>query len=669
MNSFDLFGNPLDTSPTVDEETTYGIPPYVAQVKGSDETIEEDRSPTRTFWTMSIIVFGLVFLLGMQTFNLQVIHGNDYRARAESNSIRLLTLPADRGLITDINGVTLAQNTRQPALAIDPQTLPAKKLERQEVYTVLKEKAGIDEATIAKIESVRTKSPEPFVIKGNLSKDELLLYKEYFADTRGVLVQEEPIRQYTALPSIGHLLGYVGQVSEADIQNGAAPDQHVGKSGLEKHYNTELTGTPGKQRAEVNAVGEIVQYLPGGDEMTSKTGHTLRLSIDSNLQKIVAAALQHGLERRQKEFGNLPEWGASAIVLDPSTGAVKAMVSLPDYDNNLFAEGISSADYKSLLENPSKPLINRATQDQLPSGSVIKPLIAAAGLQEKVITPQTKVLTPEAITIGSFRFPDWKYHAGLSDVVRAIAESNDVFFYSLGGGAKGIIEHGLGIDRLNAYLRHFGLGAPTGVDIPGEQDGLVPDDAWKRQHVGEKWYIGDTYHSSIGQGYTLVTPLQMAAATAAIVNGGTLFAPRIAWSTIDPDTKQETLLPHPVVRKDFISAEHLQVVRQGMRQTVLTGSARPLSTLKVTSAGKTGTAQFGDPAKGLTHAWYTGFAPYENPELVFAVSVEAGGESFYSSVPVVEEILRNYFNDPLQPGQKLNSEPALNANSEFRGEH
>jgi penicillin-binding protein 2 len=222
----------------------------------------------------------------------------------------------------------------------------------------------------------------------------------------------------------------------------------------------------------------------------------------------------------------------------------------------------------------------------------------------------------------------------------------------------------LGIDRLASYFQQFGLGQKTGVDLPGEVSGLVPTPTWKQGQYTEKWFIGDTYHTSIGQGYLLVTPLQLANAIAAIANGGTVWHPSLAAALVDPITGVETPLAHTSTTQQVIDAKNLKVVREGMRETVLTGSGRPLNTLKVTSAGKTGTAQFGN--QGLLNAWYTGFAPYENPQYAFAVLIEGGGESFYSSVPVTEEILRGIFNEPLEPGKELSAH--TNVPAEFTGE-
>lgn len=660
----DLFANPAEDLKLSDSD--FSLPSFVMNPESeTEEVVETEQQPARNFTGLVFLIVLALSALGIQCFRLQVSQGAANQSLAEGNSLRLVTIKADRGLITDINHKTLAQNSRQLALAINPQTLPVKRSERLGVYALLQVKAKIDAKTIALIESNRLNSPEIFSIKTNISKDESLLYKEWFGSTPGVVLLEIPIRQYTILPSIGHLLGYVGNVSEEDLKNGYTLDQRIGKTGIEKVYEKILAGVPGKQKAEVNAFGEIVHKTSFGSDSQAKAGSTLRLSLDSRLQQITTDALRHEIERRTKKFGESKELGASAVILDPTTGAIRALVSLPDYDNQLFAQGINQKDFDQLLNDPANPLLNRAVQGQYPPGSVIKPPLAAAGLQSGVISANTQMVTPEAIYIGDFRFPDWKVH-GLTNTRKAIAESNDIFFYALGGGWEEKKIRGMGIQKMNEYLSLFGLGKPLGLDLPGEASGLLAGPDWKKETFNESWYIGDTYHSAIGQGYTLVTPLQIAAATAAIANGGTLWKPQLAWSVIDSESGKEELLSHQAVSKEFISPENMKVVREGMRETVETGSARPLKTLKVTSAGKTGTAEFGN--KGQTHAWYTGFAPYENPELVFAIIIEGGGDSYYSSVPVAEEILRNYFNDPLPPGQKLNSEPDL-SNPEFRGEH
>lgn len=665
MNSFDIFGNPLMKRKVSSSRRRQ---PRIFEINPPsevDQDLENEEPKERTFLGLWLTLTILFLSLSIQCFRLQITQNQTNRSLSESNSIKYTSVRAERGLILDSNGQPLAQNSRQEALVINPQTLPTKKADRNKVYQLLQKKANISNETITFIENNRLATPESFVIRQELSKDESLLYKEAFAETPGVQIIEIPIRLYSSLPSLGQLLGYVGVVNEEDVKNGYTPDQFIGKNGLEQYYNDILTGKNGRIKAEVNAYGEIVRYLPNSLEEKSKTGQTIKLAIDSNLQKIVYNALQNELARRTKRLGEMKEYGASAVVVDVNTGAIKAMVSVPDFDDNLFAKGIKANEYKDLLDNPANPLLNRAIQGSYPPGSTIKPLIAAAALQEGVITANTTMNTPDAITIGEFRFPDWKVH-GQTNTRKAIAESNDIFFYAVGGGWSERNFKGLGMDRMNSYLSKFGLGQKLNLDLYGESRGLLPNNQWKKDTYNESWYIGDTYHSSIGQGFTLATPLQMAVGTAAIANGGTTYQPHLAYSLIDPVTNKEEIIAPITLNGGFVSSGNIQIVREGMRMTVESGSARPLNSLKVASAGKTGTAEFGN--KGQMHAWYTGFAPYEKPEFAFSIMIEAGGDSYQSSVPVAEEILRNYFNDPLQPGQKLNSEPSLTG-SEFHGEH
>jgi penicillin-binding protein 2 len=272
--------------------------------------------------------------------------------------------------------------------------------------------------------------------------------------------------------------------------------------------------------------------------------------------------------------------------------------------------------------------------------------VAAAALQEKVVAPGTKVDTSAGkITIGQWTFPDWKVH-GITDVKQAIAESNNIFFYSVGGGYGNI--HGLGADRLSKYLQKFGFGKKTDINIPGETSGLVPTPDWKEDVKEESWYIGDTYNLSIGQGDLLVTPLQLTRAIAAIANNGTLYQPRLVQSIVSSD-ELETNDPSPVVSSNkIVSNSVLQVVREGMRQTVLTGSARSFATLPIPVAAKTGTAQF-NVAKDRTHSWFTAFAPYDNPKIVLSVIVEGGGEGFSVAAPVAKNVIEQFFKLPLTP--------------------
>lgn len=333
-----------------------------------------------------------------------------------------------------------------------------------------------------------------------------------------------------------------------------------------------------------------------------------------------------------------------------------ALVTLPSYDDNLFARGISAEDYKRLIEDPEHPLVNHAIGGQYPPGSTIKPLLAAAALEEGVISPHTRLTCQGTLWLPNKYFPDdpelaqpfycWlKSGHGSLNVVQALAYSCDIFFYKLGGGFKDF--EGLGLERLTEYAERFGLGQPTGIDLTGETKGLVPTAKWKRINYGENWTTGDTYNISIGQGFILVTPLQLVNATAAIANRGTLYRPQIVYEVRTADGRLVRSFQPEVIRQVGISPQNLEIVRQGLRGAVAWGTARRADLPGVAVAGKTGTAQFLGPRdkKGNlpTHAWFTAFAPYENPEVALVVFVAGGGEGSSTAVPIAAQILRYYF--------------------------
>ena len=326
-------------------------------------------------------------------------------------------------------------------------------------------------------------------------------------------------------------------------------------------------------------------------------------------------------------FAHLLSRGA-IVAMDPRDGSVLALVSLPAYDDNAFSGTVSSTYYASLLENVDRPFVPRAWAGVYPSGSTIKPLIATAGLAERVISADTTVNSVGGIKIGNSFFPDWKPGGhGITNVRKAIALSVNTFFYYIGGGHEPFV--GLGIDRLSSWMRKFGLGMRTGIDLPGESAGFVPSRQWKEKEKGERWYVGDTYNLSIGQGELLVTPLQIATVTAEIANGG---------KRITPHVIADGRLQMADSRRQIVSdPSAIRTVQLGMRDTVVYGSGRALASFPLKVAGKTGTAQWRNDKPN--HAWFTAFAPFENPEIVVTVLVEEGGEGSAVALPVAREVL------------------------------
>jgi penicillin-binding protein 2 len=356
--------------------------------------------------------------------------------------------------------------------------------------------------------------------------------------------------------------------------------------------------------------------------------------------------------------------------MDPQTGAILAMVSLPSYDNNLFARGISADDYGQLSDDPEHPLVNHAISGQYPPGSTFKIVPAAAGLQERVIDRETRLKCEGELLLPNKYFPDdpekaqvfrcwYKWGHGALNIIDGIAHSCDIYFYQVGGGFEDF--SGLGMEELGEYARAFGFGEPTGIALPGESGGLVPDDHWKRVNYGEHWVTGDTYNAVIGQGYVLVTPMQLLNATVAIANGGTLYRPQILYQIIDTEGTTVQGFAPDVIRKVPVSAQNLELVRGGMRAAVTRGTAHRVNLAEIAVAGKTGTAEYPGPRDEEgnlpTHAWFTAFAPYEEPEIALIVFVSGGHEGAKIAVPIAAKILRVYFGLPQPVGEDIVAPP------------
>ena len=577
------------------------------------------------------IVLAFFVLLVARVFYLQIAKGGYYSELSRENRVRSIVIKAPRGIIYDRNGKKLVNNIPSFDLIAIPADIPKDQSLRKQEMADIAEIFGMNTQNVEVIVGSQSEnSMNPVLIKENVSQDESLIFAEKYLIFKGFALDQTAVRQYEDGSYFSSFIGYSGKISKDDLA--AHPDylmtDYIGKAGVEYGYEKNLRGVNGKQEVEVDSAGNIqkdfgvTEPVPGSD---------LVLGIDADLQK----KLQDSLQAKLNETGTKT---AAAVAIDPRDGEILAMVNLPNYDNNLFAKGISTDDYQKLMADPDKPMFNRSISGEYPPGSTFKPLVAAAALQEGTITPSTTLDCPAAINIGSYSFPDWKTH-GLTDVRKAIAESVDIFFYAVGGGWGDIT--GLGIDKIQEYADKFGLGHKLGIDIPGEASGLIPTQQWKQDKLGERWYLGDDFHCAIGQGFVTATPLQLANYIAAIANGGTVFQPHFVDSVKYVDGSVEKV-NSAVLNKNFISAANLQVVREGMRQTVLSGTAQPLKDLPVEVAGKTGTAQFGS-GNEREHGWFVSFAPYDNPTIAMAVLVEGGGEGFSTAEPVTHDVYQWYF--------------------------
>lgn len=582
----------------------------------------------------AVAVFFSLVLLGT-LFYYQVGRGGVNFLLAEKNRIRLERILAPRGIIFDRNGEPLVGNAASYELSLNTKDFPKDKNQKKSIIQALAGQANIDADAIEQSLDSKNLTAEKIVLKNNLSQDDALRLQVTANQLPGVAINKAPIRRYPHGDLLAHVLGFVGKPDKDFLAKHPEydPNELVGKSGIENVYEQNLKGKTGQKRIEVDAQGRLQRVIA---QTAPEQGSNVELSLDLGLEKILTQALKDGLAGSGSGKG-------AALALDPKNGQILALVSLPSYDNNTFISGDAQA-IQDIFSSANQPLVNRAIAGVYPSGSSIKPLWAAAALSERVIDERLTVDTPQEIKIGEFTFPDWKDH-GSTNIKTAIAESNNIFFYALAGGWGPI--KGLGINKLVEYMKQFGFGEKTGIDLTGEQAGFVPSPAWKKKTTGQGWFLGDTYHLAIGQGDIAVTPLQLLVAQSAIYNGGNLVTPHFAAKITDKDGNQIQVISPSPKREGLFSDDARRVVRQGMRQAVTSGSARASADLvdkqgkSVEVAAKTGTAQFGVEAK--THAWFVAFAPWQNPQIGIIVIVEGGGEGHAVAQPVAKKALEWWF--------------------------
>jgi penicillin-binding protein 2 len=612
---------------------SYTDPVLEGQSKLERRETKSERLPFSKFLILAVFI-----ILCVKLFTLQVVDASKNQDLALGNSIRPRSILSTRGIITDANGTWLARNKPSFALGVYPSDVPKKKSDRENFYKELAVKSGLSESDIkVKIEANGLSSIELVVLKSDLSREDALILEENIFGMPGVVVDARAVREYKSDSGLAHILGYTGLVSDQELKENSEylRNEDTGKMGIEKTYQNYLRGNPGVEAVEVDSKGQVVRTLVDTNNRPPQMGSNLTLNIDYPLQQVMTNELAAGIASVQ----NVDVTSGVVVALNPNTGAVLGLVSLPSYDNNIFSGELNNEEYQKLLDDKALPLLNRATLGTYPSGSVIKIVMAAAGLQEGIINKNTSIETPPEITVGQWKFPDWKWHSGVTDVMRAIAESNNIFFYALAGGWDKI--KGLGVEKLGKYLSLFGFGSKTGIDLPNEAAGLVPSPDWKEKDKKENWYLGDTYHMGIGQGDLLVTPLQMVKAMSAVANGGKLITPQIVKEVTNSDGQIVKTFEPKIERQGFISDDNIRVVQEGMRQCVISGSGKVLQDLSVSSAAKTGTAQFFNNQK--THAWFEAYAPYENPQIAIVVLVEGGGGGYEVAGPITNNILKYYF--------------------------
>ncbi len=598
-----------------------------------------------------VIIVALFAILSIQLFRLQVLEGSQFRTRAATNTIRVQVLNPERGLIYDRTGRPLVENVPNYAAAVVPADLP--KSEQDRVFELLDRALNVRRSEIKLVVEQGRRSKDPFapvVIKDQLDEETALVIKELTASIPGLQLLIQSIRHYSEPGLFSHIIGYMGPIEAAELEElsdrGYGYNDRLGKTGLELMYEDHLRGRPGRLRTENDASGRVVAFV---DKVPPVDGNSLRLSIDSTLQAKVTEFLQDQVNSTGSSSG-------VALVMDVRTGEMLAMVSLPTYDNNVFAYHPPAKDVQALLDDPRKPLIDHSISEMFPPGSIFKQITAIAGLQDGKITPSTTYVSNAAIYVKNqydetqiYTFKDWRPGIGAVDLYHAIAVSSDIYFYYVAGGHpdEGVV--GVGEDTLAEYARMFGLGSETGIDLPGESAGLVPNSQWKRDTIRELWVLGDTYNFAIGQGYVATTPLQMLVATAAIANGGDVLRPHVVDEILDANGNAQVSYGRDVRNHVEADPRWFEVVRDGMvlATTDSVGTALPAAVQGVAVAGKTGTAEHGLPDAAnqfRTHGWFAGFAPAYDPEIAVLVFVEHGG-GHDDAAPVAGKILNYYFHE------------------------
>lgn len=541
--------------------------------------------------------------LTARLFYLQIIDGGRFAALSTRNRTVVESVPSPRGLIYDRAGRVLVTNIPTFVVKLRPADLP--QTQRPDVVKRLAALLNVDVADInATIDSNPGSNFDLVRIAGDVEQRTARLIAEAAFELPGVEVAVEARRQYTYGPLMSQILGYTGPVSAEQLPDlkalGYLPNDLIGKTGVEARYETELRGTYGRETVERDATGRRTQVLQTISE--ASPGDSLTLTIDTKQQKYAEKALKWAMAEVGLKRGVV-------IVMNPQTGEVLALVSLPTYDNNQFARGISTRDYQALVEDPDKPLLNHAIQAHYPPGSTYKLVTGTGGLADRKISAGTQLLTSGYLTLGSTRFYDWNRRGfGACDIYCGFGHSSDTYFFQVAGM--------LGIDRLGYWAKQFGFGSPTGIDLPGEVSGIVPTNQWKQDALGAAIFPGETYQAGIGQGYDVVTPIQLINAYAALANGGTRYQPQVVRDIVGPDGTVVRSFEPKVVQEMDVPASVLKTMRNAARSVVELRHTYNLVELPIKIAGKSGTAEFGTRDKEGRlpfHSWFVGFVP-KDPE-------------------------------------------------------
>ncbi len=659
------------------------------------------------------ILLGVILLVYIiRLFSLQIVNGNEYLAQAEENRLSSVSVPTQRGNIYDRNGIVLAQNVASYDVAITPAYLPADTGTTENIYRELSAMIDVpvtngvlNDTTVKLFTPCQTEfglkeivligdtnAPySPVKVKCNVDDKVAMIIREKAADWPGVTIEISQVRQYPTGNITSEVIGFLGPITAEDedyyVTNGfVAGRDKVGFAGIEIQLDDLLIGKNGTRLVEVDNAGKETRDVEAPVEPVP--GESVRLTIDTRLQSAARAILINELNGWNTYLGRILSLNGVIIAMNPKTGEVLSMVSYPNYENNRLERLIPEYYYLQLAQDPLKPMLNYAIAAEQPPGSVYKIAASIGALNEGVVTPEQELECPGTISVIQKFSPNdpgtprlyYSYDRaghGICDFLKGFRLSDDVYFYKIGGGFNEEVPGvGLGAERLAEYSRALGYGRPTGIELPGEVSGLVPDPTWKRIYRAENWSTGDTYITTIGQGYVLATPMQVVTSFAILANDGKFmqptiikeildaqgniikpFEPELVWDiTKDPLINVLDANNKPTGEKIVVEPWVVDKVKEGMRQVVVDGTITKVINeigLDIPSAGKTGTAEYCDdiasekdlckPENWPTHSWYVGYAPYDDPEIVVVAFVYNGGEGASVAGPMVIKTLKAYF--------------------------
>lgn len=585
----------------------------------------------RKIYLLSIATAVIFLVLLSRLWFLQFIEVDRLREMSENNRLRFIPVAASRGALLDRNGKVIVNNTPSFSLAVIPNEVKDKESLLDNLAKVLQ----IDRGELhSRWEKGKGRAKYfPLILASGLSRDQVEYFEENSLRLPGLEIEVKPVREYPEGTLAAHMLGYIAEISEKELD---APDfadynpgDYIGKNGIERSFESFLHGDDGGRQIEVDARGRFLRTLA---EKFPVPGQSLQLTIDLELQKTA-----------EKAMGDK---AAAVVALDVNSGEILTFASTPQFDPALFTRRMPPEQWQAYLDDKRHPLENKALKGQYPPGSTFKVITALAGLSEGLIDEHTSVNCTGEYKLGSGTFRCWnKKGHGRVSLRGALRESCDVYFYTLG--------EKLGVDRIADYAKRFGLGSPLGIGIEGEKGGIVPTSAWKEKKTGTKWFRGETLPVSIGQGYLLATPLQLAAMVAGLSTDGKIFRPYLVKKIIDRDGRTSKEFAPELLKTVTLKPEHFRLVREGLWAVVNeprgTGAAARLYEVKV--AGKTGTSQVVKMKDGRKssayqfrdHALFIAFAPYDNPEIAVAVVVEHGEHGGGTAAPVAGQVLRKYF--------------------------